>query len=1178
MNGPRALGDSLEPSPQLLEILEGYLDELERGRRPNPDELLARHPDLAEPLRGCLASLEFLSANSQAANPKSEIRNPKQIQSTKSQIQNQAERASNIGDSDLGFVSDFGFRASDFSSMGQLGDFRLLREIGRGGMGVVYEAEQISLRRRVALKVLPFAAALDAKQLQRFKNEALAAAGLQHPHIVPVHAVGSDRGVHYYAMQFIEGKSLAEVIAQLRKERGSRQESGVRSQESGQKRPAPLTPDSRPLTPDPGVLAPLRENCDQGSSIGRERLKQPISESTIDYRGRTSETPPDARRSSILDPQTSIHHSPSSIFHPRSLHPSSSFFRTVAQLGIQAADALEHAHRLGIIHRDIKPANLILDNEGKLWVTDFGLAMVQSNVDLTVTGDMVGTLRYMSPEQASAQRGLIDQRTDVYSLGATLYELLALQPVFAESDRHRLLAQIATVDPGSPRRQNPAIPKDLETIVLKALAKSPQERYATAEQLADDLKRFLEDKPIQARRPSIRDRTLKWCKRHKSLLAGSIGLLVLASILCAAFFYDRQRREADAYQQKLRAEIEEQRHLLATFREAKKALDELVLQPTLDRLNKNKDPEVQRENRGLLQKVLIYYQHLADMNSTIPEARYLSAVGYRQVGEIFEALGDLPKGREAYEKSIKTLQALVTESNTNPQYRSGLTESKLALGRLLWEDGQIDQTEQTLQEEIRALERTLADFPENSELRNHLALCRLDLTKQLVFQGNFARAEEILLRNQQALQDLPADPPCQQLEFQKTLAKNHMRLGWLHMNLGRTDKAKQSLGQAREILQKIITVNPDPNCQSDLMNVLLNEGILLRAAGQLQDAKGKHELGMKMAVKLREDLPAYPESDFGLAQQQHELGKTLVSMGRGTEAEPLYEKSIDSLNQLLKVLPRQPSYKVELALCWIDLGLFHEGANKEKNAQEAFEKAATIFDELFRAFPSVQEFQAELACCCYHQARMEEKKADREKACQLLQRAIELQGSVAHKNPSKPEYPFFLSREYWLLAKLLAKQGKPDQANSLLEQAKKECQDLPAVLNDLAWFMVLEPTPPIGDLDIALQMAKQAVDKAPQNGDFWNTLGLVHYRRAEWQPAIAALDKARTFHSHCESYDLFFLAMSHWQGGQKDQARQYHQKALAALSKTGAINEELQRFQQEAVQLLKTPTPPIILP
>src|SRR5438132_11924437 len=376
-------------------------------------------------------------------------------------------------------------------------------------------------------------------------------------------------------MQFIDAKSLADDIALQRKERDAKGK--IRNSKTEIRKSETIDSSAEP----PG------------------RDEQSHLDSTVEDRVTGNETPLDARRSSIL-------HASSSIFHPRSsiLYPRSSFFRTVAQLGIQAAEALEHAHRLGIVHRDIKPANLILDNEGKLWVTDFGLAMVQNNADLTVSGDMVGTLRYMSPEQASAQRGLIDQRTDVYSLGATLYELLTLQPAFAESDRHRLLAQIATVDPRPLRRQNTAIPKDLETIVLKSLAKGPQERYATAEQLADDLKRFLEDQPIHARRPSIRDRTIKWCKRHKALVACSICLLVGASILCAAFFYDRQRRAEEVNQEKLQVKAREQQRYVAALQDAKNAVDELCLRPALEKLLKSPDPKVQQENRALLQKIL----------------------------------------------------------------------------------------------------------------------------------------------------------------------------------------------------------------------------------------------------------------------------------------------------------------------------------------------------------------------------------------------------------------------------------------------------------------------------------------------------------------------------------------------------------------------------------------------
>jgi tetratricopeptide (TPR) repeat protein/serine/threonine protein kinase len=343
---------------------------------------------------------------------------------------------------------------------GMLGDFRIRGEIGRGGMGVVYEAEQISLDRRVALKVLPFAATLDPKQLQRFKNEAQAAAHLQHQNIVPVYAVGCERGVHYYAMQLVEGHSLATLIAELRRQAGR---AADESEPGGGAAPAETTP--------AGVLAT------EHSTGGR------------------------------------------------------AFFASVARLGVQAAEGLEHAHQLGVVHRDIKPANLLLDRRGNLWITDFGLAHCQGSAGLTVTGDMIGTLRYMSPEQALGQHGLLDQRTDIYALGATLYELLTLQPVFDGRNREELLRQITGAEPRPPRRWNKAIPADLETIVLKALAKHPAERYATAQEMADDLQRFLDDEPIRARRPTLVQRGRKWGRRHQAVVWSAAIVATLALCL-----------------------------------------------------------------------------------------------------------------------------------------------------------------------------------------------------------------------------------------------------------------------------------------------------------------------------------------------------------------------------------------------------------------------------------------------------------------------------------------------------------------------------------------------------------------------------------------------------------------------------------------------------------------------
>jgi serine/threonine protein kinase len=423
--------------------------------------------------------------------------------------------------------------------LGVLGDFRLLREVGRGGMGIVYEAEQISLDRRVALKVLPFAAAIDPRQLQRFQVEAKAAAFLHHTHIVPVHAVGCDRGVHYYAMQFIDGRTLTDVIGELRRIDG-------------------LDPHG-PGAPGIGALDP-----ENGLPVGPARLRTEAGSDAP-----TVVLDPGGDGSGVTPAVRPVPAAAGAIGSPTgSSVRNRAYFRTVARLGMQAAEALEHAHQQGVLHRDIKPANLMLDDRGHLWVTDFGLARVQGESNLTMTGDLLGTLRYMSPEQALARRVVIDQRTDVYSLGATLYELLTLRPAFDGHDRAEILRRIAQEEPRPLRRLNLAVPTDLETVVRKAMDKDPAGRYATAGELAEDLERFLDARPVAARRPSLLDHAAKWSRRHKSIVASAaltaaillIGTAV-ASVLVASKEHERRTASdsARALEARLRAQAEEGR-------------------------------------------------------------------------------------------------------------------------------------------------------------------------------------------------------------------------------------------------------------------------------------------------------------------------------------------------------------------------------------------------------------------------------------------------------------------------------------------------------------------------------------------------------------------------------------------------------------------------------------------
>jgi tetratricopeptide (TPR) repeat protein len=441
----------------LAEIVEEVTNKFHASEAVDAEVYIRAHPELAEQLRQLVPALQVLADFGHSATS-----------------------------GDAAGMSPAAVQAAELR---ELGDFRIGREVGRGGMGVVYEAVQISLGRRVALKMLPFAGALDPKQLQRFKNEAQAAALLHHTNIVPVHYVGCERGVHFYAMQYIEGQTLARVIADLRAQNADLLKRGDRRDRHAEE---PASPPTGEYHPTPSL---------PHSGIGEPQTTSPPTQPVAG-----------------LSTEHSIN--------------SAAYFRTVANLGVQAAEALEHAHDQGVIHRDIKPANLMVDGRANLWVTDFGLAHCQNQAGLTMSGDLVGTLRYMSPEQALAKCVLVDHRTDIYSLGVTLYELLTLEPAFTSSDRQELLRQIAFEEPQPLRRLNKPIPTELETIVLKAMEKNPAERYATAQELADDLRRFLEDKPIRAKRPTLLQRAVKWNRRHPALMWSTVAITL---ILVASF-------------------------------------------------------------------------------------------------------------------------------------------------------------------------------------------------------------------------------------------------------------------------------------------------------------------------------------------------------------------------------------------------------------------------------------------------------------------------------------------------------------------------------------------------------------------------------------------------------------------------------------------------------------------
>ena len=480
--------------------------------------------------------------------------------------------------------------------LGQLGDFRLIRQLGQGGMGIVYEAEQISLQRRVAVKVLPLAGVLQTSRLERFKNEAKAAASLQHPHIVNAFFVGQERGVHFYAMRMIEGQTLAEIIA------------------------------SRPTMAKPG----------EGQTKQQDQLA-------------TDKTTPIATLSTAKP------------------GGSQDFCKSVARIGIEAAQALQYAHALGIIHRDIKPSNLMIDQLGRTWVTDFGLASTRADGDLTLTGELLGTLRYMSPEQVAGQTNA-DERTDIYSLGATLYELLTGQPAVKGTSQVEIARQLADVQPTNLRSIDRAIPEDLERVVLKAMAKSPADRYRSAEEFEQDLRHFVDNKPVVARRPSALHKVWRWSQRNV-VLAATISTLVLLLLFLAvagpsvAWSYARLSKEESDAKQSAKAALEREREtvvrqlqfLASTVNGTARAL-----------VNK---PGFQDVQEKLLNDTVEHYIQLLEEHDDDPHVINQVGLAFAELRPALDSSFSYDRVTPLLDAAIKRMDFVVGPHRTNEEYK-----------------------------------------------------------------------------------------------------------------------------------------------------------------------------------------------------------------------------------------------------------------------------------------------------------------------------------------------------------------------------------------------------------------------------------------------------------------------------------------------------------------------------
>lgn len=853
----------MEPSEsddRLIAVLDEYAAALERGDAESPSDFANRHRDCGAGLVGYLDGVRAIHAAVESAR----------------------DRDFDVsGQGRLDAAPNDAPGAATFDVAGDrpprsVGDYFIVREIGRGGMGVVYEAQEQSLRRRVALKVLPFAAVLDQRQISRFRNEAQAAAGLHHTNIVPVFAIGQERGVHYYAMQYIEGQTLAQAIAELRRQ------SGVGS-----------SPDAT--------------------------------------------TAPEGAASALAP--TPVPASPSEVATTLGKNPSApSFFRGAAKLAADAADALQHAHDLGVVHRDVKPSNLLVDERGKVWVADFGLARMQTDLGVTATGDVVGTLRYMSPEQARGRADQIDGRTDVYALGASLYELVTLRHAFPGEDRVRLLESLERDEPTAPRRHNPAIPVDLENIVLRAMEKDRDARYASAADLRDDLLRFLDGRPTIARPPSVADRVGKWMRRRRktvTVAAAALGVVAVVSLASAVLVNQARQRLSVALEQsethRARAErlLDQARGVLDRF--GGELSDQLAVTPGAETIRSR-----------ALEDTLAYYRYFLAESEGDPRLAVSAAETRIRAAAVAERLGDFAEAEKLYDDAAESLEALVARSPDDVVATAWLARCLDNRGLLLSQQGDAEAAAAKLRRAVELRRGLLAEKPNDPALMAHLAAALSDAASVTEADAATARRQ---LEEAIALLGKARRVDADDLGHARRLAVAHNSLASL---VRKTDpvRAGQECDRAVEQLTTLAKNEPGVDVyRADLAMAYSNRGALAAELGQWASAaEAYHDAAAELAL-LADRSPLVPRHRSELALALASEGAALSRVGKIKESDAVFDRAQRELETLVQSFPSTDRYTRSLAALWNNRGVVLRDSGRLDEASIAFATSVKLEEQ-----------------------------------------------------------------------------------------------------------------------------------------------------------------------------------------------------------------------------------------
>jgi serine/threonine-protein kinase len=766
--------------------------------------------------------------------------------------------------------------------------------------------------------------------------------------------------------------------------------------------------------------------------------------------------------------------------------------RTAARLVATAARAVDHAHRHGILHRDLKPSNILLDAAGEPHVSDFGLAKrIDTDSGLTLTGAIVGTPSFIAPEQTLGRRGALTTSTDVYGLGAVLYALLTGRPPFQGETPIDTIDLVRNSAPPRPSVLNRRVGRDLEIICLKCLEKEPSRRYRSALALAEDLERWLEGRPIEARPVGSVVKTWRWMQRNRviaSLLGLTAGVLTFAGIWT-------MRERAEALNQKAIA-IKERDKAVGNLRIARRVIDEFVTD--IAKTGLENEPRMEKLLRQKLKKAAEYYQVLARQDSTDPDTRDDAAHAVARLGQIHSLLGEIAPAEQSFRDALRLFERLQVDYPAVLAYRHGRLESLISLAKVLatqMDTKHLEEGGMIYGQAIELCRKEAAQSPEDDGVRYHLARAHLGLAETLRADGRLKDAVRSCRQSISLVDALLGQFPTE-ASYREHLARSQYQLGLSLHAMAQREDAVPCFRQALSTYDELATAYPsDPTYRSGKAGALHDLAIALHELNDVEGAESSYRAAVEIREKLAEDFPAVPEHRVNLAKHNTMLAILLQATKRPKEAEEAHGKSVKVAETLVRDFPETAQYRLLLAHCQFNLADFRLDHGNPAASGPVFRRSLSELEALPQRYVGRAEFQAIWGMTSHGLGELMRRQGHEIEAKAALEQAVAHQQEAVRLSHGHPVHFDWLVRIVSAQAEHLFDLGESAAALRAIERMSQPPPDDPMNYFVLGIFlgkwsgrMIAEPKLGLSDGErrlLARAYADQAIEilhKAVKSG------------------------------------------------------------------------------------------------